>query len=194
MILLPLYLQDLRGLTPLQTGLLVAPGGLAMGLLGPRVGRAFDRYGARPLVVPGSIAIVVGLGLLSQLSQSTPYVAVLGAHTLLMVGLAALFTPVFTLSLAALPVHLYSHGSSLLGTTQQVSAAIGTAISVTVLTSRTNAQLHDGASPSAAFVGGVQWAFGAAALIAIAVVALVLTLPARANSHELAEAVEKPTA
>ena len=35
MILLPLYLQDLRGLSPLQTGLLVMPGGLAMGLLGP---------------------------------------------------------------------------------------------------------------------------------------------------------------
>lgn len=43
MILLPLYLQDLRGLSPLETGLLVAPGGIAMGILGPRVGRAFDR-------------------------------------------------------------------------------------------------------------------------------------------------------
>jgi MFS transporter, DHA2 family, lincomycin resistance protein len=194
MILLPLYLQDLRGLTPLQTGLLVAPGGLAMGLLGPRVGRAFDRFGARPLVVPGSIAVVVGLGLLSRLSESTPYAAVLGAHTLLMVGLAALFTPIFTLSLAALPAHLYSHGSSLLGTTQQVSAAIGTAISVTVLTSRTTALLHDGATPSAAFVGGVQWAFGAAALIALVVVLLVLTLPSRADSHAPAEAADRPAA
>jgi DHA2 family lincomycin resistance protein-like MFS transporter len=194
MILLPLYLQDLRGFTPLQTGLLVAPGGLAMGLLGPRVGRVFDRCGARPLVVPGSIGVVVGLGLLSQLSQSTPYAAVLGAHTVLMVGLAALFTPVFTISLAALPAHLYSHGSSLLGTTQQVSAAIGTAISVTVLTARTSAELHDGVSPSAAFVGGVQWAFGAAALIAMAVVALVLTLPSRADSPEPAEAVDRPPA
>ena len=194
MILLPLYLQDLRGLTPLQTGLLVAPGGLAMGLLGPRIGRAFDRYGARPLVVPGSIAVVVALGLLSRLSESTPYTAVLGDHTLLMVGLAALFTPVFTLSLAALPAHLYSHGSALLGTTQQVSAAIGTAISVTVLTARTTALLDDGAAPSAAFVGGVQWAFGAAALIAVAVVALVLTLPSRADSHEPTEAVDKPAA
>ena len=39
MILLPLTLQDLRGLSALSTGLLVAPGGLAMGLAGPRVGR-----------------------------------------------------------------------------------------------------------------------------------------------------------
>ena len=194
MILLPLYLQDLRGLSPLQTGLLVAPGGLAMGLLGPRVGRAFDRLGARPLVVPGSIGVVVGLGLLGQVSESTPYAVVLGAHVLLMVSLATLFTPVFTLSLGALPPQLYSHGSSLLGTTQQVSAAIGTAFSVTVLSSRTNDLLDGGASPSAAFVGGVQWAFGAAALISLVVVALVLTLPSRSADHADEAPCEEPAA
>ena len=183
MILLPLYLQDLRGLSPLRTGLLVAPGGIAMGLLGPRVGRAFDRIGARPLVVPGAVGVVVGLGLLSQVGESTPYALVLGAHVLLMVSLAALFTPVFTISLGALPGHLYSHGSSLLGTTQQVSAAIGTAVSVAVLTSRANT-LHDGgATPSAAFVGGMQWAFGAAAIISGAVAVLVFLLPAGVADH-----------
>src|SRR6185436_10881316 len=59
MILLPLYLQDVRGLDALQTGLLVMPGGLVMGLMGPSVGRWFDRYGSRPLVVPGAVGIVV---------------------------------------------------------------------------------------------------------------------------------------
>ena len=54
MILLPLYLQGLRGLTRAQTGLLMMPGGLAMGLLGPRVGALFDRFGTRPLVIPGA--------------------------------------------------------------------------------------------------------------------------------------------
>ena len=195
MILLPLYLQELRGLSPLQTGLLVAPGGLAMGILGPRVGRAFDRFGARPLVVPGSVGVVVGLATLSQVGETTSYALVLGAHVLLMISLAALFTPVFTLSLGALPAHLYSHGSSLLGTTQQVSAAIGTAVSVTVLSSRSSALLDAGATPSAAFVGGVQWAFGAAALIALVVVALVLTLPSRASDEEHDEApYEEPAA
>jgi DHA2 family lincomycin resistance protein-like MFS transporter len=195
MILLPLYLQELRGLSPLQTGLLVAPGGLAMGLLGPRVGHAFDRFGARPLVVPGSIGVVVALGVLSQVSETTSYGVVLGTHVLMMVSLAALFTPVFTLSLGALPPQLYSHGSSLLGTTQQVSAAIGTAVSVTVLSSRTTSLLEGGATPSAAFVGGVQWAFGAAALISLVVVALVLTLPSRSADHDADEsACEEPAA
>lgn len=195
LILLPLYLQEVRGLSPLQTGLLVAPGGVAMGLLGPRVGRAFDRLGARPLVVPGSVGVVAGLATLSQVGETTPYALVLGAHMMLMVGLAALFTPVFTLSLGALPASLYSHGSSLLGTTQQVSAAIGTAVSVTVLSSRSSALLDAGASPSAAFAGGVQWAFGAAALIALGVVALVLTLPSRAAGEPLDDAIgEEPAA
>ena len=58
MILLPLYLQNLRGLSPLETGLLVMPGGLAMGLLGPTVGKLFDRFGSRPLVCPARSRIV----------------------------------------------------------------------------------------------------------------------------------------
>ena len=55
MVLLTLYLQNLRALSPLTSGLLVMPGGLAMGLLGPVVGRLFDRYGGRVLIVPGTI-------------------------------------------------------------------------------------------------------------------------------------------
>ncbi len=56
MILLQLYLQNVRGMSPLATGMLVMPGGLAMGLLGPRVGRVYDRLGARVLVLPGAAA------------------------------------------------------------------------------------------------------------------------------------------
>lgn len=47
-ILLPLYLQEVRGLKSLETGLALLPGGLAMGLLGPVIGRLFDRVGPCP--------------------------------------------------------------------------------------------------------------------------------------------------
>jgi MFS transporter, DHA2 family, lincomycin resistance protein len=179
MILLPLYLQDLRGLTPLQTGLLVAPGGLAMGLLGPVVGRVFDRVGGRPLMVPGAVGVLLALTALSRVGESTPYALVLAVQVLLMVSLAALFTPAFTLGLGALPAHLYSHGSSLLGTAQQVSAAVGTALTVTILSWRSAALEAEGASAAAAFVGGVQAAFGVAAVLAVGVVVVALLLPNR---------------
>jgi DHA2 family lincomycin resistance protein-like MFS transporter len=179
MILLPLYLQDVRQLSVLQTGLLVMPGGVAMGLLGPTVGRAFDRFGSRPLVVPGSVGIVVALTMLTRVGLDSSIWLVLAAHVLLMVSLAAVFTPVFTLGLGALPPHLYSHGSSLLGTLQQVAAAVGTALVVTVLSSRSADLARGGADPLHAMVGGMQWAFGVGAVLSLAVVGLALLLPRR---------------
>ena len=179
MILLPLTLQDLRGLSALSTGLLVAPGGLAMGLAGPRVGRAYDRVGARPLMIPGSIAVVAGLAALSMLAATGPLPLVVAAHLVLMVGLATLMAPAFTLGLGALPMELYSHGSSLLGATQQVAAAIGTAVSVAVLAGRSASLSAAGAAPDVAYAGGVAWAFGAAALIGLVTVALAVSMPNR---------------
>lgn len=183
MILFPLYLQNLRGLTELQTGLLVMPGGLAMGLLGPTVGRLYDKYGSRPLVIPGSVGMVVALGLLSRIGTDTPYAVLLAVHVLLMVCLAAVFTPVFTLGLGDLPPQLYSHGSSLLGTLQQVAGAIGTAALVVIMENRTTHLEEAGSAPGDAFVGGLQWAFAAGAVMAVVVAALALLLPARVESE-----------
>ena len=187
MILLPLYLQETRGLSPLETGLLVMPGGLAMGVMGPRVGAWFDRYVARPLVVPGSIGLVVTLAVLTQIGAETPYWLILGDHVVLMLSLAALFTPAFTLGLGDVPSDLYSHGSSMLGTIQQVSGAFGTALVITLLTTRTEDRLADGVAPLAASIDGYQLAFLVSAAISVVVVALVLRLPNRPAEEPGAE-------
>jgi DHA2 family lincomycin resistance protein-like MFS transporter len=187
MILLPLYLQDVRGLSALQTGLLVMPGGVLMGVMGPSVGRWFDRFGSRPLVLPGSVGIFAALVLLSRVGLTTPVLLVLGAHVLLMASLAAVFTPVFTIGLGALPPHLYSHGSSLLGALQQVAAAVGTAAVVTVMSSRATALAEDGAGRLDALVGGMQWGFGVGAVASVLVLLLALRLPGRPVSATTAE-------
>jgi DHA2 family lincomycin resistance protein-like MFS transporter len=182
MILLPLYLQDVRGLSALQTGLLVMPGGVLMGVMGPSVGRWFDRFGSRPLVLPGSVGLLAALVLLSRVGLTTPVLLVLGAHVLLMASLAAVFTPVFTIGLGALPPHLYSHGSSLLGALQQVAAAVGTAAVVTVMSSRAAALAEDGAGRLDALVGGMRWGFGVGAVAAVLVLLLAMRLPGRPGS------------
>jgi DHA2 family lincomycin resistance protein-like MFS transporter len=179
MILLPLYLQNLRGLSPLETGLLVMPGGLAMGLLGPTVGRVFDRFGSRPLVLPGSIGMVLALAGFTQVSMTMPYWQVLGLHALLMVSLAATFTPVFTLGMSTLPPHLYSHGSSMLGTFQQVASAFGTALVVTVMSGRAGHLVADGVAAVPAQVSGMQLAFGVAAALALLTIVVAAKLPSR---------------
>ncbi|MFI7453058.1 MDR family MFS transporter [Nonomuraea sp. NPDC049714] len=180
MILLPLYLQSVRGLSALETGLLVMPGGLAMGLLGPTVGRLFDKYGGRVLVIPGAIGIMLALTGFTQVSMTMPYWQILGLHALLMVSLAATFTPVFTLGLGAVPPHLYSHGSSILSTLQQVAAAFGTALVVTVMSARADALTSAGVADTLATLDGMRLAFIIGAVLSVAVVITALLLPARA--------------
>ncbi|HWL95724.1 MAG TPA: DHA2 family efflux MFS transporter permease subunit [Nocardioidaceae bacterium] len=186
MILLPLYLQQVRGLSTLATGLMLMPGGLAMGLLGPTVGRLYDRRGAHPLVVPGAAAMVLALALMAVAASSGPVWVFLPLHVLLTIGLAFVFTPVFTAGLAFLPPHLYSHGSAMLGTLQQVAAAAGTALVVTVMTTRAAQLTEDGVSQIGAMTGGVQMALGVGALIAVGVLVLAFrqpTPPAEAGAH-----------
>src|SRR5215203_995637 len=136
-ILLPIYLQTVRGLGSLATGLLLLPGGLLMGLSGPTVGRIVDRFGPRLVTIPGAILLTFTLWQFSNADASTPIWMLVGLHMLLMLGLACLFTPSFTAGLNPLPPYLYSHGSAILGTLQQVAGAAGAALLVAIMASRT---------------------------------------------------------
>jgi DHA2 family lincomycin resistance protein-like MFS transporter len=188
MILLQLYLQSVRGMSPLATGMLVMPGGLAMGLLGPRVGRVYDALGARVLVIPGAIGLLASMTAFVALGAKTPTWQILVVHVLLMVSLASLFTPVFTMGLGSLPPHLYSHGSSLLGTIQQVAGAMGTALVVTIMTSRAAALVGDGVPAAAAALQGMRWSFAVSAALCVVVLGLVTLLPARLSEPPLEDA------
>lgn len=184
MLLLQLYLQQARHLTPLATGLLVMPGGLAMGLLGPTIGRIYDGHGARVLMVPGGVLAVLGLAGFTLMDATTPYWLILIAHVALSLGLASMFTPMFTMSLGSLPAKQYSHGSSLLGTTQQVAGALGTALAVVVLTSRAASSAQHGLADAAAYLDGLRWAFGLCTVLAVGILGLVATLPARVSTDQ----------
>jgi DHA2 family lincomycin resistance protein-like MFS transporter len=169
LILLPIYLERVLGLEVLTVGLLLLPGGLIMGLLSPVVGRIYDRRGPRVLLVPGSIIISAVLWALSTVGVDTSVWFVLGAHVVLSIGLALTFTPLFTAALGGLPPKLYSHGSAVLGTTQQLAGAAGTALFVTLLTigAASAGADADAAGVAAATASGVQTAFLVGGLISL---------------------------
>lgn len=162
-ILLPLYLQNVLHLQPMETGLALLPGGLAMGLLGPVVGRLFDKVGPLPLTLTGSVLLVLTLWQFSMLTASSPLWWVVVLYAVLSLGLALLFTPAFTTGLNPLPPHLYSHGSAIMSTLQQVSGAAGTALLVSIFAV---------VSAASGFVAGMQTAFLTATLIAMVAVVL----------------------
>jgi DHA2 family lincomycin resistance protein-like MFS transporter len=174
-IALPLVLQQVLHLEPLQVGLMLLPGALLTGLLGPVVGRLYDRVGPRWLMVPGALAVLGSFGLFVQLSPEARWPLLVGGHVLMSLGLAFLFTPLFTISLGALPPHLYGHGSAVVGTVQQVAGAAGTALFVTVMSTIAAGQ-PAGTSAEAALAAGARAAFtsvGAVWLLAVVGVAFL---------------------
>jgi len=166
-ILLPIYMQDVLGLEPITTGLVLLPGGLLMGLLAPFVGRIFDKRGPRVLLVPGSIIVSAALWGMTMLDATSPVWSVVVAHVVLSLGLALLFTPLFTAGLASLTPKLYSHGSAIVGTVQQVAGAAGTALFVAIMTVGVTAGIAAGSPIEEATAAGIRSAFIVGAVISL---------------------------
>jgi DHA2 family lincomycin resistance protein-like MFS transporter len=172
LIILPIYTQSVLGLSTLSTGLLLLPGGLLMGILAPFVGRIYDRFGPRVLLVPGSIIVSAAFWGMTFFTATTPWGWVLAAHITMSLGLALLFTPLFTAGLASLTPKLYSHGSAVVGTVQQLAGAAGTALFVTVMSAQAIA-LSGGAEPSAVdTAGGIHAAIMYGAFISLVAIAI----------------------
>jgi MFS transporter, DHA2 family, lincomycin resistance protein len=171
LILLPMYLQNVRGLDTLTTGLLLLPGGLIMGALSPFAGRIFDRTGPRVLVVPGAMVVSAALWLMTLLDTESSLPMVVGIHSLMMAGLAVVMTPLMTSSLGSLPSEFYSHGSAIFSTIQQLAGAAGTALFITVMSYTAASRVADGATAISASQDGIHTAFlygGVVSLIAVA--------------------------
>jgi MFS transporter, DHA2 family, lincomycin resistance protein len=172
-ILVPLFAQRGLGLDPLQTGLITLPGGLIMGIASPFVGRIYDAHGPRVLLVPGAVLISTTLWVLTTVSATTSTALLVGTNIALMLGLAATFTPLMTSGLGSLPPRLYSHGSAVLGTFQQVAAASGTAVFITVVAVGAAAAGSD-TTEAAGTIAGVQAAFQLSAVLSLALIPAVL--------------------
>ena len=164
-ILLPIYMQNVLGYDTLQIGLMLLPGGLLMGVMGPIVGRLYDRFGPRALLVPGTLLVGAVLWAMTLVGTDTPFVNILIGHVLISVGLALVFTPLFTASLSSIEPRLYSHGSALLGSTQQVAGAAGIALFVALMSARAAGLLADGESEVEALAGGIRLAFVTGAIV-----------------------------
>jgi DHA2 family lincomycin resistance protein-like MFS transporter len=174
-LVLPLYLQEVRGLDTLSTGLLLLPGGVVMAVISPITGRLYDRYGPKGLMLAGTGLLATMLATMAFTTAHTP-VWLLTIQNALMIGggFGLLMTAAMTNGLNPLPPHLYSHGSATLMTLQQVAGAAGGALLIALLALRSGSLAQSGASPVDAQLGGFHLAFIVAAIAAGA--AFVLSL------------------
>lgn len=136
MILLPLYLQNLRGFSALDSGLLLLPGALVMGALGPLAGKLLDTIGIKPLAIFGIGIMTYATWELSKLNMDTTYLHIMWIYIVRSFGMAFVMMPIMTAGMNALPPRLISHGNAFVNTMRQLAGSIGTAILVTVMTTQ----------------------------------------------------------
>ena len=103
MILLPIYLQQIRGFTPVESGLLMLPGAILMGIMSPITGAIFDRVGARWLAVIGLAITVITTWEFSNLTETMSYGQIMIIYTARMFGMSMLMMPIQTAGLNQLP-------------------------------------------------------------------------------------------
>lgn len=134
--LFPLFLQNLKGLGPMETGILLIPQGLGTLVAMPLSGRLYDRIGARILVIVGLVIVAAATLQLRFLDLNTSNAELSFILVLRGAGMGFAMMPVITAGMAAVPLEQTSSASAVTNVARQVFASFGTAIFATVLDGR----------------------------------------------------------
>ncbi|MGC5617189.1 DHA2 family efflux MFS transporter permease subunit [Georgenia sp. Z1491] len=163
MLILPLYMQEMRDYSAMESGLALLPGAAVMGIVSPITGRIFDRFGAQVLSIVGFVLLTATTLMLARLTTDTSFTYIASVNAVRMLGTAMVMMPVTTAALNVLPPGLIPHGTALNNTLRQVSASVGTAVLVTVMAGAArDPQVHG----QAGAVHGANVAFAVAGAVA----------------------------
>jgi EmrB/QacA subfamily drug resistance transporter len=187
-LLLPLYLEIVRGRTPLQTGLLLIPQGLGAALAMPAAGALTDRAGARPVVTAGIALALAGTAAYTQITATTGYWYLAAALLLIGAGLGATITPSMAAAFQAIDRPAIPAATAAIGTIQRIAGSLGTALLAVTLQHAITARIpgyHGGITQAAALAAAgparalpaLAGAFGATFWVALGLTAASL-LPA----------------
>jgi EmrB/QacA subfamily drug resistance transporter len=141
--LLPLYLQSLRGLSPLQTGLTLLPMAISSGLMVILSGRIYDRIGPRLLMIVGFSLLAVNTWQFSNLQADTPILWIMELLVLRGVALGLTVQTTMATAMSVIKPHDLPRGTSLSNSTRQVAQSIAVAILATILVSTLSPEVRD---------------------------------------------------
>ncbi|MGO3728833.1 MAG: MDR family MFS transporter [Enterococcus viikkiensis] len=138
---LPLYIQNIRGESAFHSGLMLLPGAVIMGAMMPITGAIFDKHGAKRLAISGMLILTAATLPFAFLTKETPIAMIVILYAMRMFGISMVMMPVTTSGMNALTMNLISHGTAVNNTFRQVASSIGTAILISVLTNVTKDNL-----------------------------------------------------
>lgn len=145
--LIPVYLQQVQGISAFYTGLLMLPQAAASAVFMPIGGRLFDRFGIKPLVITGMILIASGAFLISRLSMEDGYGTIIVPLIFIGAGVAIFGMSLNAHLMQSAPPNLVSRVSSLTTASQQVVGSFTVAGLATLLSSRLANHMGTGSLP-----------------------------------------------
>lgn len=181
MLVLPMFLEGALGLTAFTAGLLLLPGGFINGVISPISGHLYDKFGPRALIIPGYALSVIAFILFSRcISMTVSIPVIIVIHSLSLIAVGLINTPVQTNSLNQLSPKYYPHGTAIMNTLQQIAGAFGTSLFVAIMSSYQKKYLFTVSNPSSTKHQALSLLFGVHHTFVIEtgvlVVALILSL------------------
>jgi EmrB/QacA subfamily drug resistance transporter len=168
-----LYLQDVRGLSPLRAGLCMLPMAAMVLLFAPLSGRLVGSRGPRPPLLAAGVALMAAVAMLTQLQADSSIAYVLLAYTVFGAGFGLVNPPITNTAVSGMPAAQAGVAAAVASTSRQVGLTLGVALAGAI------------AGGSAALTGGAAAGFTAAtrpawwmilgAVTAVLVLALVST-------------------
>ena len=172
-ILMPIYVQTLRGYSATASALVMLPSALLSACMSPISGRLFDKHGARKLAIPGLGVAVIATLMLSVLSEDTPLAFIAAAYCIRIAGLSLVNMPLNTWGLNSLDNSVMSHGTAIGNTFRNAAGSLGTAIFITVMSVSIALAPNPGAIDVQ--INGINYAyFGGALTLILAFVLSIL--------------------
>jgi DHA2 family lincomycin resistance protein-like MFS transporter len=193
LVVLPLVLTLVAGLSTLQLGLFLIPGGAAISIMATLSGRVYDRVGPRPLVVPASVVWLGVLWFLSRVDESTSIVSLLIAWVVFTSAMATMWAPLTTAAMGGLRAELFPHGSAAFATVQQLAGAGFGAVFISAYTIGSGAEDAGVLTTDQATSAG-HAAFGTAFVIGLVVLVGGLFVGRSASPDDDGTVVDAPVA
>lgn len=176
-ILMPIYVQTLLGYSAVVSGLVLLPGALVMGAMGPVAGHIFDRHGPRRMAIVGMTGLTLSTFAFALLSLHSSLIYITALYLVRMFSLSLVNMPITTWAMNSLDNELVNHGTSMNNTLRQVAGSLGTAvvISISAVASSIGTQrLH--LADNAATLLGINVAFGACGVLCVVGTVLAIAL------------------
>lgn len=141
LILLPIYLQTVRGYSALDSGIVLLPGSLVLGLMGVVTGKLYDKFGIKPLAIIGISIMTIATYMFSNLSVDTPFSFIIILYAIRGLGMSFVIMPIMTASNINMSRENIPHSTALFNTLGTVSSSIGGAVLIAVMTNSSKSYL-----------------------------------------------------